>query len=75
MKFQDKISVVIAILGAIIFAAGSICCYVWLYKNFSAQNVIGAILASAIPGFISYSIIVAVIDFIKEEKPSKGTKK
>lgn len=75
MKFKDKVSVVIAILGAILFGTGCVGCYVWLFMNFSWTNAVGVVIAAAIPGFIAYSIIVAVVQFIREEKPSKKNRK
>lgn len=75
MKFRDKVSVVIAILGAILFGAGCVGCYVWLFMNFTWTNAFGVFIAASIPGFISYSIIASTVQFIREEKPSKRTRK
>lgn len=62
--FTDILSVIIAIIGAAFFGALFLGCYIWAAKHFSMYNVVGAAFASIIPGLLSYSIILATIEFL-----------
>lgn len=70
MTAYDVFSVVIAVIGALLFGAVCVACYVWLILNFSVAALVAILLATLIPGLISYSIAVATVDFIRGDHHS-----
>lgn len=65
MTAYDVFSVIVAVIGSLLFGAVFVGCYVWLIMNFSLAALVATLLASLIPGLISYSIAVATVDFIR----------
>lgn len=66
--FKNIVSVVIAVLAAILFGGIIIFNFVMAAtKDFSAYSMLAACIASIIPGVFCYSFIAATIEYVKEE--------